>query len=332
MNYLFLVLIFMLSFQLDALARVWTAGDGRTIEADLVRVDGEVAVLLMGGEEVRVPFSKLSEKDVEFLKEQAEKPAVASKASELFGVELKAGKTMEAIGDLDKKVKRELSGNKLKPSKAKVKISLPDDFDPTKPQKVFWVVGGINNEAERLVGNVGGFGRGNIASGKGWVVIAADTEHGNPRESTVKICEGDYHFHVFVVEEVTKIWPDFKTWKHACGGHSSSAKGAFFRMGQLLKLNANVVGGFFSGCNGAYVEMATKESKVRKSAWRSVKGFQSTGDEDNLVSDKYIKAVTDGMKSGGMRQLRSKTFPGGHVMSKEHFAEALDWFLEEGEE
>ncbi len=328
MKYLFLMSLFTLSFQLDGLARIWTAVDGRTIEADLVRVDGEVAVLLMRGKEVRVPFSKLSEKDVEFLKEQAEKPAVVE-ASELFGVKLVAGKTMEASGDLDEKTMAALSGNKLKPEKVKIKVSLPDDFDPAKPQSVFWTVGGINNEAERLRGNLGVFRRGAMAAQKGWVVISADTEHGNPRESTVKICKGDDDFHFFVIEEMTKIWPNFKEWKHACGGHSSGAKASFFRISQLLKADANVVGGFFSGCNGAYATMASEETKVRKSAWRKVKGFQSTGDKDKLVSAKYIENVTSGMKDGGIKLIRSKTFPGGHSMSSEQLGEALDWFLEE---
>lgn len=310
-------------------SRTWTAKDGRTLEGELVRVDGEVAVVSIGGKEVRIPFAKLSEKDIEFLKEGMSKPAPEVEASQLYGVELKAGETMEMTGDLDEKTIKALSKNKLEPSKIKVKLSLPADFDPEKPQKVFWTVGGINNEKERLKGNLGVFNRGVTAASKGWIVISADTEHGNPRESTVEICKGDDDFHLFLIEEMTKVWPNFKSWKHACGGHSSGAKGSFFRIAQLLKADANAVGGFFSGCNVAYAVMANEETKVRKSAWKKVKGFQSTGDEDKLVNDQYIKNVTAGMKDGGIKEIRSKRFPGGHVMSKEQLGEALDWFLEE---
>lgn len=310
-------------------SRTWTAADGRTLEGELVKVEGEVAVVKIRGKEVRIPFAKLSEKDVAFLKEEMAKPAAKVDSGGLFGTELKPGETVEATGDLDEKTIKALSGNQLKPTQIKVKITLPGNFDPAKPQKVFWTVGGINNEAERLKGNIGTFSRGAAAESKGWIVISADTEHGNPRESTVKICEGDDDFHLFLIEEMTKVWPDFKSWKHACGGHSSGAKASFFRIAQLLKADANAVGGFFSGCNGAYAVMASEETKIRKSAWRKVKGFQSTGDKDHLVSASSIENVTGGMKDGGIKEIRAKTFPGAHVMSKEQLAEALDWFVEE---
>jgi len=325
-----LVLVFFaIASALLAVGRTWTSIDGRTLEGDLVRIEGEVAIVKMGKKEVQIPFSKLSPKDVEFLKTERDKPKPKITAGSLFGMELKAGATTETTGELDQKTIKALSSNKLKPTQIKVKISLPKDFDPSKPQKVFWTAGGINNEGERLKGNIGVFGRGNVAAGKGWIVIAADTEHGNPRESTIRISEGDDDFHQFLIAELTKVWPEFKSWSHACGGHSSGAKASFFRLAQLLKAKANAVGGFFSGCNGAYAVMASEESKIRKSAWRKVKGFQSTGDKDGLVNESHIEKVTGGMKAGGIKDIRSKTFAGGHSMNKEQLAEALDWFLEE---
>ena len=105
---------------------------------------------------------------------------------------------------------------------------------------------------------------------------------------------GEHYFHFFLIESLSKVWPEFKNWHHACGGHSSGAKGSFFRLAQLLKADANAVGGFFSGCNGCYAEMAGQESKLRKSAWRKVKGFQSTGDQDKLV-EQIARFWTPGM-------------------------------------
>ncbi|MGB6221680.1 hypothetical protein [Haloferula sp.] len=310
-------------------ARDWTSSDGKKIVADFVELDGEVVVLKMRGKEYRVPLAKLSEEDQEFAKSQGAVAEEPEKAGSLFGEELKPGGTVLATGLLDEDVIKALSGNKLKPTQMKIKLSLPADFDPGKPQKVFWAVGGINNEGERLKGNIGTFeGRGRTPESKGWIVISADTEHGNPRESTVAECKGDKEFHLQVIEEMTKVWPGFKTWKHACGGHSSGAKGTFFRIAQLLKADANVVGGYFSGCNQSMAALAQEETGVRKSAFKGVKGYQSTGDKDNLVDENHIESVGDEMKSAGFREIRSKTFPGGHTTSPEQQAEALDWFLE----
>ena len=316
--------------QMCASARTWTDVKGRTIEGELVRVEAEIAVIKVNGREFRIPFQKLSEKDQEFLRTHEDQSlATVSEAGSLFGTELKAGETVEVTGPLNDKSLKALSGNKLKPTQMKIKLSLPPDFDSAKPQKVFWAVGGINNEAERIKGNIGTFRRGNLAASKGWLVIAADTEHGNPRESTVQVSEGDPAFHDQVFDELSAVWPEFNNWKHACGGHSSGAKGAFFRLAQLLNAKANAVGGFFSGCNQSMALMPCEETRLRKSAFKKVKGFQSTGDKDHLVPASSIKRVTDEMKDGGIRNSRSQTFPGGHVMSSEQFGEALDWFAEE---
>jgi len=287
-------------------------------------------VLKKAGKEYRVPLEKLSEEDQEFLENRgAEETAPSEGSWSILGKEIKPGEDVEAVGDLDDKVARALSGNKLKPSQVKIRVRLPSDFDPAKPQKVFWAVGGINNEEERLRGNIATFSRGNTPYAKGWIIVSADTEHGNPRESTVKQCKGDKEFHLFVIEELTKVWPEFKNWKHACGGHSSGAKGSYFRIAQLLKAKANVVGGFFSGCNQSMAQMAGDETGVRKSGFKKVKAFQSTGDKDGLVDASKIERVSSGMKSAGIRQIRSKTFPGAHVMSQEQLGEAMDWFAEE---
>ncbi|MEM9237751.1 MAG: SHD1 domain-containing protein [Verrucomicrobiota bacterium] len=315
-------------------ARTWTSTDGKEIEAELVKVEGEIVVLSMRGKEYRVPLNKLSDEDREFAEswEGASKDEEAGSADtewELFGKVLKPGEVVEAETDLDEKVAKALSGNKLKPLKMKVKIELPAGFDPAKPQHVFWCVGGINNEDERKRGNIGTWGRGKVPSSKGWVVVSADTEHGNPRESTVQLCEGDLEFHLQVIEELSKVFPDFKSWKHACGGHSSGAKGSFFRIAQLLEAEATVVGGFFSGCNQCMGPMAAEEAGVRKSKFKPVKAYLSTGDQDNLVPASTIKRMEGDLKDAGFREIQSKIFPGGHVSSNEQFAEALDWFVAE---
>ncbi len=310
-------------------ARTWTSSDGKKIEAELVKVDAGNVVLLMQGKEFRVPLDRLSPEDQTFLKQAPPAaPAVAAaSAGELFGTKLVPGQQADVTGPLNEKTIKALDGNKLKPTKMKIRLQIPADFDPNKPQKVFWTVGGINNEGERLRGNIGTFDRGKVPQSKGWLIISADTEHGNPRETTIEQWKGDHEFHQQVIEEVTRVWPNFKTWKHACGGHSSGAKASFFRIAQLLDIKVNVVGGYFSGCNQSMAATAIKETGIRASDFKDVKGFQSTGDKDHLVGADKIDRVNQEMQASGFKKIESKTFPGGHSMSSEQLGEAVDWFL-----
>jgi len=67
-------------------AREWTNASGKTIEAELVRIDGapgaEIAVLKMpGGKVYNVPLNTLSEADQAFAKEQASSKAATTSAA-----------------------------------------------------------------------------------------------------------------------------------------------------------------------------------------------------------------------------------------------------------
>jgi hypothetical protein len=317
-------------------ARTWKSSDGREIDAELVRVDGDVVLLLMGEKEFRVPVERLSDADQEFLKTAAPSSgggkarADGAAPGSLFGEELVVGKIVTATGELSDGVKRALSGNGLKPAKMVISVMLPEGFDPTKPQKVFWGVGGINNEAERLKGNLGVFNRGvKTAVPKGWVLIGADTEHGNPRETTIAEWEGDVEFHQQVVEEMVRVWPGFKSWQHVCGGFSSGSKASFFRVAQLLKEEVNVVGAFFGGCNQSLALAANDETRMRKSAFRKTRAWISSGKTDKLVSEGHDKSVEAGIDAAGYRPVRLEKYEGGHSFSTEEFVKALDWFVAE---
>lgn len=310
-------------------ARTWTSSDGRTLEGDFVRVEGEVAVLKVKGKMIRVPFSKLSEKDVAFLKEGAQKAKAGT--NRLFGIELKPG-MVDTDEFLDDSMKKLIWTQDFTPSKVVVRLWIPEGFDPTKPQKVLWLVGSQDNDAERRRGNKNMFLRGQAPMEKGWIVITADTNQGNPRRSATKVSEADAEFHYFVIDELVKAWPEFRNWKHACVGHSSGAQVTFFRLAQLMRAQVNVVGGFFSCCSKGMVRLASQEAKVRSGDWRKIKAFQSTGDKDLLVKPSQIKSVSEDLKRGGVKKVVSKTFPGTHNFHEEYLMEALEWFEKEEEE
>lgn len=327
---MFLISLMGVGLILPGMTRTWTSTDGRTLEGDLVRVEGEVAVVKVGRKNFRIPFSSLIEDDVAYLKKEAAKQEKGT--NRLFGFELEPGKTIEVDEFMDESLKEVLADKDFTPSKMVVKISVPEDFDPTEPQKVFWMVGAVDNEADRRRGNIEMFRRGEPARDRGWIVIAADTNMGNPRGTTAKVSEGDAEFHYFLVSELAKAWPAFRSWEHACGGHSTGAEGAFFRMAQLEQAGVNVVGGFLSGCKEARLDLAEREAKIRSGTWRTIKIFQSTGDQDRVVEARDIESVTEDLKRGGVRQLKSETFAGNHTMNDEEFRKALEWFEEDEED
>lgn len=324
-----LIGLFLAGLVTPGLARIWTSSDGRTLEGELVRVEGSVAVVKVGGKNVRIPFDKLSEEDVAFLKEEAAKAKVGT--NELFGIALKPGTTMEVDEFMDDSLKEAVAESGFEPSKIVVKISLPADFDPKKPQKVCWMVGAIDHEADRKRGNIAMFRRGEPAREMGWIVIAADTNMGNPRSSMKSGDEGDAEFHYFLVSELAKAWPDFRSWTHACVGHSTGAEGVFYRLAQLKQAEVEVKGGFLSGCREAPLREASREARIGARDWRNLKFFQSTGDQDRVVKASDIESVTEDLQRAGIKEVKSETFPGNHTMNDDHLGEALAWFSGEKE-
>lgn len=79
-----------------ATARTWTDTTGRKIEADLVRVEGDKAILKIKGREVPLPLSRLSAEDQAFIAGGKSAPQAAADAGPLTlcGTALKADGTV----------------------------------------------------------------------------------------------------------------------------------------------------------------------------------------------------------------------------------------------
>lgn len=160
-NLLLLSLCFIVIGNLTHLeARIWTSKDGKKIDAEFISLEGTMVSLKMRGKIYKLPLEKLSAEDQAFAAEQqaSDKETEEEKNNlepSLKGVKLIAGKRVDIEFDLNEDTIKALSGNALKPTKCKLAIVFPENFSPRKPQKVFWVVGGINNETERLSGNRG---------------------------------------------------------------------------------------------------------------------------------------------------------------------------------
>ena len=81
-------------------ARTWTDVKGRTIEAEIVRKDGDVVVVKKGGKEVRLPLKVLSDADKEYVEEWEEENGESEKEEEVknTGEITLGGQTIEKGG------------------------------------------------------------------------------------------------------------------------------------------------------------------------------------------------------------------------------------------
>lgn len=318
----------------NAETRTWTDVQGRKIEAELIRASDTEVVVKLRGKEVSIPLAKLSEEDREYVDEWLEENADGGDGPDngdggadrlLFD-----GKTLKTGGELnlfeyeyDEEDRVILS--KLKPSPKdtgwKLAIAVPDDFDPTKPQRVFVANTAVNNDEQRLAGNVGVFGMyAPACAASGWICIAYDTSLGRAEHN---------HDLISAMQKLAEEWPQFRTWEFAVGGFSGGAKACFDPLAFLVKNDYKTVGAFLGGCNdGSFCERAKERYNARSSGFRTVKAFISTGDNDNLVSEDHVEKLINAIKTGGIREIRSEFFEGGHQLHRIHFEEALKWFSE----
>lgn len=321
--------------------RIWTDTTGRKIDAEILAVEGDKVVLQFKGKRTPLALDRLSAEDRSFAEQWTkDHPAGAGevKTPDTPAGELKlCGTTLSSNGSVNQ-VQEPLSAAALKSfSKAKVKptllkmaVALPAGFDPAKPQHVMWVSAAINNDDERKNGNCGAMGMyAGAATAAGWLVIAADTELGNPRmEDNQRSEGGDLAVHQNAVEVLAKTWPGFKTWTFACCGFSGGAKASFYRVGDLLASELNVAGMFLAGCNQDLTADAREETRCRKAGLRKIRVFISNGKSDTISSMALAEAVESSVKGNGYGDVRLEPFEGDHSMNRAGFEQAMAWFKE----
>lgn len=331
---------FLLSWFILALplpARTWTDTTGRAIEADFVRADATSVTLLFKGKETRLPLDRLSESDRKWIADQQANPGEASAPTapaaapgefSLAGTPVKAGGPIVTVQTpLTEKTLKEFKGTK--PTKLKLAVKLPAGFDPSKPQHVLWVSAAINSDKERTAGNCAAIGAyANTATAAGWVVVAADTDAGNPRREDNQDGDGaDEAVHRQAIETLVATWPTAKTWGFACAGFSGGAKATFYRVGQLLASDLNVTGMFLGGCNENRMAGARNETKLSKSKLRKIKAFVSNGKADTVATPDHAKTVADSLE-GDVGEVKLALYEGGHGLNQGELKKALAWFAE----
>lgn len=330
----------MMGFSLNAaaVARTWTDDQDRKVDAEIVRVEGDEVVLKSKGREINVPTSKLSKEDQQFIEQwvkdqESEKPANAPVVQfgdlELCGKALKSGGRINIVEEaLSKKVIKTFSSGPNKPSMLKIGIAFPEDFDPAKPQRVLWVSAAINNDDERRSGNIGMLSAyAHTAVSSGWIVIAADTDQGNPRgEDNQRSNGADLAIQTAAINTLSTAWPNFTNWNFACAGFSGGAKASFYRVGDLLVSDLNVVGLFLAGCNQNMTDDAREETNYSKSDIRKIKVLISNGRKDPVSTIEHAEKLKESIKDSRYGDIRLELHEGGHMIKREALREALAWF------
>ncbi|MDF7824332.1 hypothetical protein P4B35_09940 [Pontiellaceae bacterium B12227] len=340
-SFIYALLLFGLALNASAAIKTWTNTKGKTIRAELLRVDGDEVVLKFKGREVNLAIKELSDKDRQFIREWVEdqdagkpedsaSPAVSS-ASEpwLFGTLLQCnGKVQTVEKALSRKTIKEVSRELETPHSLKIGLALPKGFDPSKPQRVVWVSGAINSAQQRAKGNIGAmnpFVKTAIAAG--WAVIAVDTDNGNPRkEDNVLDQGGDLAVQTEGIDALKAAWPGFKDWEFISVGHSGGAKGSFYRLGDLLASDLKVIGLYLSGCNQNMTDSAKEETGYSKSDRRRVKVWISNGENDGISTVQHAKNLNQSVKASRYGDIRLELHARGHVIDQESYAQALKWF------
>lgn len=323
--------------------RTWTDVKGRTINAEIVRVDGDSVIVNRNGAELPIKLETLGAADQQYVAEWRKTSAPAESAPAgavaVDGTAIQPGGKMHLIekpysaellkdlasgkgskigtGDSSPDMEKEVGATERNLHLA---VAVPEDFDSAKPANVFIVITAVNSEAERAKGNIAKFPiYGASCVENGWVCIAVDSDKGVPSSFAT-------YEEAFALLE--KSWPGFHGSNFAAGGFSGGSKGCWAPVAWLLKRKQNVVGVYMGGCNEDYSESRRREFGASSSGYRKIRAYMSTGKEDKIATPSMAEGVMKSLKSNGVRNVRFELHDGGHSHNKEHFKEALNWFAE----
>jgi len=305
-----------------ASARSWKNDAGQIIEADLVAVRDESAVLSMNGKEFVVPIGKLSQEDREFIKEWQANPPPPVPLKVPF-----AGQTIETGGKINtfefdygpaelKELKRYGSNE----TKFRITIVTPLHFDPSKPQHVFMPASASNTPEEARAGNAKVIPQYTKAClDNGWVCLATDSDLGITTNFVSLQC---------AITKLEKEWPGFRKWSFASGGFSGGGKGCYYIAAYLIKTNHRVIGTFMGASNEDWSVKCRDYFKAPVAGYRSVNAFLSVGKRDTLATPEICRKNEETLHAGGITSTRLELFDGPHELHKPHIDLALKWFVE----
>jgi len=316
-----------LGLALSLSARTWTNKEGRSVEGDFLRMDGDTHVVLkIGTREHRMPLADLSEKDQEWIKEHqasdgdAEEKGSPGEAS-LLGVKIKTGLNEIPFDTSSYSFSKK---NQDHSAKSKILLHVPEGFDPSKQYNLMVTLGTTSGANSKQANSLRHFAKPGVA--KGWVVMTSDSVKGRPPEYGLR-------WRVTMIDAALDVlneeWPASLEWNLAAGGSSGGAKaaqGVLACMGSKKYGERPIAGLFLTGCNEEVFSKA-EESCSRKMASK-VAVFFSQGKNDKVAPPWTAKKVLETLKKEGIREQNYVEFAGGHGVHAPHVAMAFRWLGE----
>jgi len=93
----------------------------------------------------------------------------------------------------------------------------------------------------------------------------------------------------------------------------------------------NVKGIYLGSCNQVFFQKAIESYKIKSKTLRALKVFESSGDSDDLVSDKSRQRIKIAIEEAGIKQHKTKVYQGGHRPNKDDFVEGIKWITSNDE-
>jgi hypothetical protein len=327
-------------------ARTWTDVKGRALEAELVRVEGDVVIVKRNGAENSIKLGTLSQADqdhvAQWRRDQAPGQPAAAAAPGVITLDGKPIETGGKMNLIEKPYSAETlkilakhkgesvgTGDSSRDSKKvadgletglKLAVAVPKDFNPLKPMNVFIVITAVNSEEERAGGNIPKFHMyGKSCVDNGWVCLAIDSNNGVP----MNFATYDEAFAL-----IEKSWSGFPGSRFAAGGFSGGSKGCWGPIAWLVKTKRNAAGVFMGGCNEDHSERFRKQLSAAASGYRKIRAFMSTGKADTIATTAHAESVKKSLKTNDVKNVRLEFFDGGHSLFAAHFEVALKWWAE----
>lgn len=308
-------------FGMTAEARMWTSSEGKKIEAEMVRLEGDSVVLKIKGKEITLPLSRLSEEDAAFARGNAEAASVIM----IEGNKIVPGERTTFTIDFNDDEKRLAKNSTERPMQARLTFLLHKDFDPAKENKIFFARTTGDGKDESGDIRAMGFFEG-VARDYGWNLAVFDSPKGLSGDPNVDIA-------IFAagLRVMEKTWPGCsKTWKFGAGGISGGAKSSQNLVAVLSRNRVNMDVLFLSGCNCFLGYFFKERYRVDPKVFSKARIFISNGLSDTISPVSHAQGVYDDMKRmGKVKKIRFEKYEGGHEPGAGQVEMAFKWFEEE---
>lgn len=315
--------------------RTWTSADGRQVTA-LAQglIQGKVR-LIINNQRFEVPLESLSEADQQWAQaELSEIPADLGQPLVLGDVTIQPGEGGTLVRPLSAKehsIMTEGRENWMKmvwfdeppaaDSSLAAWIGLPTNFDPSKETPIFVV---------HAAANPGG-NQGNAVSyyypalkDHGWLVIATELDPPGTISS-------HYSVNIVTLEaflaDLAQAIPASVDWPLVFGGHSGGAKCVEAVVCDAAQKERPIMGLFLGGCNEARQKDGIKLFRPDKANLRDIPVYISRGESDNIATAAHVEYILP-MLEEDFGEVRSETFPGGHVLNDADLIQGTNWLRE----